>query len=89
LGDTGGVASVTAEPDVGQGVANICNCNRLVIVMLHLSDFDAVTFDVNGTLIGWEPSIIAFLAVSRRLRSAVEPSALHTVGARRFTPHRR
>jgi 2-haloacid dehalogenase len=28
---------------------------------LRLSDFDAVTFDVYGTLIDWEPSIIAFL----------------------------
>lgn len=27
----------------------------------RLSDFDAVTFDVYGTLIDWEPSIIAFL----------------------------
>ncbi len=29
---------------------------------LRLSDFDAVTFDVYGTLIDWEPSIIALLA---------------------------
>jgi len=29
--------------------------------MLELRDFDAVTFDVYGTLIDWEPSIIAFL----------------------------
>lgn len=29
--------------------------------MLHLTDFDAVTFDVYGTLIDWEPSIVAFL----------------------------
>ncbi len=29
--------------------------------MLRLKDFDAVTFDVYGTLIDWEPSIIAFL----------------------------
>jgi 2-haloalkanoic acid dehalogenase type II len=29
---------------------------------LRLSDFDAITFDVYGTLIDWEPSIIAFLA---------------------------
>jgi phosphoglycolate phosphatase-like HAD superfamily hydrolase len=29
--------------------------------MLRLSDFDAVTFDVYGTLIDWEPSIVAFL----------------------------
>jgi 2-haloacid dehalogenase len=29
---------------------------------LRLSDFDAVTFDVYGTLIDWEPSIISFLA---------------------------
>jgi len=28
---------------------------------LRLSDFDAVTFDVYGTLIDWEPSIIDFL----------------------------
>src|SRR5258708_6267893 len=28
---------------------------------LRLSDFDAVTFDVYGTLIDWEPSIAAFL----------------------------
>ncbi len=30
--------------------------------MLRLEDFDAVTFDVYGTLIDWEPSIIAFLS---------------------------
>ncbi len=29
--------------------------------MLQLSNFNAVTFDVYGTLIDWEPSIIAFL----------------------------
>lgn len=28
---------------------------------LRLSDFDAITFDVYGTLIDWEPSIAAFL----------------------------
>ena len=28
---------------------------------LNLSDFDAVTFDVYGTLIDWEPAIIGFL----------------------------
>jgi 2-haloalkanoic acid dehalogenase type II len=28
---------------------------------LRLSDFDAVTFDVYGTLIDWEPAIVAFL----------------------------
>ena len=28
---------------------------------LSLSDFDAVTFDVYGTLIDWEPAIIDFL----------------------------
>jgi 2-haloacid dehalogenase len=28
---------------------------------IRLSDFDAVTFDVYGTLIDWEPSIIGFL----------------------------
>ena len=29
---------------------------------VRLDDFDAITFDVYGTLIDWEPSIIAFLA---------------------------
>ena len=29
--------------------------------MLRLVDFDAITFDVYGTLIDWEPSIIAYL----------------------------
>lgn len=29
--------------------------------MIRLADFDAVTFDVYGTLIDWEPSIAAFL----------------------------
>jgi 2-haloalkanoic acid dehalogenase type II len=29
--------------------------------MLRLSDFDAVTFDVYGTLIDWEPAIVEFL----------------------------
>lgn len=29
--------------------------------MVKLSDFDAITFDVYGTLIDWEPSIITFL----------------------------
>lgn len=29
--------------------------------MLKLSDFDAITFDVYGTLIDWEPSIVTFL----------------------------
>ena len=29
--------------------------------MLRLADFDAITFDVYGTLIDWEPSIVAFL----------------------------
>lgn len=28
---------------------------------MRLADFDAVTFDVYGTLIDWEPSLIAFL----------------------------
>jgi 2-haloacid dehalogenase len=28
---------------------------------LRISDFDAVTFDVYGTLIDWEPAIVAFL----------------------------
>lgn len=31
-------------------------------VKLRLDDFDAITFDVYGTLVDWEPSIIAFLA---------------------------
>jgi 2-haloacid dehalogenase len=42
---------------------------------LRLSDFDAVTFDVYGTLIDWEPSIIAFLrrwADTRGLASSGE-----------------
>lgn len=30
--------------------------------MLRLADFDAVTFDVYGTLIDWEPQIVAFLS---------------------------
>src|SRR3546814_9462602 len=30
--------------------------------MLRLSDFDVVTFDVYGTLIDWEPSIVDFLS---------------------------
>ncbi len=29
--------------------------------MLRLADFDAITFDVYGTLVDWEPSIIAYL----------------------------
>jgi 2-haloacid dehalogenase len=29
---------------------------------IRLSDFDAVTFDVYGTLIDWEPSIVGFLS---------------------------
>jgi 2-haloacid dehalogenase len=33
----------------------------MVTMPLRLADFDAVTFDVYGTLIDWEPSIIAFL----------------------------
>jgi 2-haloacid dehalogenase len=32
----------------------------------RLSEFDAVTFDVYGTLIDWEPSIISFLSVWAR-----------------------
>jgi FMN phosphatase YigB (HAD superfamily) len=28
---------------------------------IRVSDFDAVTFDVYGTLIDWEPSIVEFL----------------------------
>lgn len=31
-------------------------------MVLRMNDFDAVTFDVYGTLIDWEPSIVAFLA---------------------------
>jgi 2-haloacid dehalogenase len=31
------------------------------MAQLRLADFDAVTFDVYGTLIDWEPSIVAFL----------------------------
>jgi len=31
--------------------------------MLRLADFDAVTFDVYGTLIDWEPSIVEFLTL--------------------------
>lgn len=34
--------------------------------MLRLSDFDAVTFDVYGTLIDWEPSIAEFLGAWAR-----------------------
>lgn len=33
-----------------------------VFLMLRLSDFDAVTFDVYGTLIDWEPFIVAWLS---------------------------
>src|SRR4051812_37368153 len=33
-----------------------------VMPRLKLTDFNAVTFDVYGTLIDWEPSIIAFLS---------------------------
>ncbi|KTS06417.1 haloacid dehalogenase [Methylobacterium radiotolerans] len=44
---------------------------------LNLDDFDAVTFDVYGTLIDWEPSIIAFLnAWANRHGIAVEGDAL-------------
>ena len=32
---------------------------------IHLSDFDALTFDVYGTLIDWEPSIVSFLSAWR------------------------
>lgn len=28
---------------------------------LHIRDFDAITFDIYGTLIDWEPAIINFL----------------------------
>jgi 2-haloacid dehalogenase len=41
---------------------------------LRLCDFDAVTFDVYGTLIDWEPSIIAFL-VQWAGRNGVSASA--------------
>ena len=30
-------------------------------MLLRVSDFDAITFDVYGTLIDWEPSIVEFL----------------------------
>ena len=44
---------------------------------IKLKDFDAVTFDVYGTLIDWEPSIIAFLREwSRRSRIAASDDAL-------------
>ncbi|MCJ2067637.1 HAD-IA family hydrolase [Methylobacterium sp. J-030] len=44
---------------------------------LDLADFDAVTFDVYGTLIDWEPAIIAFLnAWADRHGLAVEGDAL-------------
>jgi 2-haloalkanoic acid dehalogenase type II len=36
--------------------------SRDELMTLRLSDFDAVTFDVYGTLIDWEPSIITFLS---------------------------
>jgi 2-haloacid dehalogenase len=35
---------------------------RVLSVRIRLSDFDAVTFDVYGTLIDWEPSIVSFLS---------------------------
>lgn len=41
---------------------------------LHLSDFDAVTFDVYGTLIDWEPSIVAFLS-EWAIENAISASA--------------
>lgn len=44
---------------------------------LNLDQFDAVTFDVYGTLIDWEPSIIAFLdAWAERHGIAAEGDAL-------------
>ena len=42
---------------------------------LRLSDFDAVTFDVYGTLIDWEPSIIAFLSRWTSKHGIVAPGA--------------
>jgi len=38
-----------------------CNRGKTRIMPLSLSDFDAVTFDVYGTLIDWEPAIIEVL----------------------------
>jgi 2-haloacid dehalogenase len=40
---------------------------------LALSNFDAVTFDVYGTLIDWEPAIIAFLSDWARRNSLFTP----------------
>jgi 2-haloacid dehalogenase len=40
---------------------------------LALSNFDAVTFDVYGTLIDWEPAIIAFLSDWARRNSLSTP----------------
>ena len=42
---------------------------------LRLADFDAVTFDVYGTLIDWEPSIIAFLSRWARQHGVSAPDA--------------
>jgi 2-haloacid dehalogenase len=39
----------------------LCRLPWEQLMTLRLSEFDAVTFDVYGTLIDWEPSIIAFL----------------------------
>ena len=45
--------------------------------VLAISDFDALTFDVYGTLIDWEPSIIAYLQNwSRRQGAALDDDAL-------------
>ncbi|MCY1744998.1 HAD-IA family hydrolase [Ensifer sp. SL37] len=43
-------------------IANSSYNNRVGFLMLRLNDFDAVTFDVYGTLIDWEPSIVAWLS---------------------------
>ncbi len=42
---------------------------------LRLSDFDAVTFDVYGTLIDWEPGIIGFLQGWARQRGVAAADA--------------
>ncbi len=52
---------------------------------LSLSEFDAVTFDVYGTLIDWEPSIVAFLrewAGRHRVSSSEQDLLMAFDGAR-------
>jgi len=54
-------------------------------VPLSLSEFDAVTFDVYGTLIDWEPSIVAFLrewAGRHRVSSSEQDLLMAFDGAR-------